>query len=150
MLIENKNKDLLKFQVQKFNVSLSLIVENDNNYKLRCVQADFIQKLINVFEIFKYEGYMEFVGLVNDKQEAGYQDYTIYFEDDVVQYYLGAPAGQVSESLFFEILAYFLITINETKVAREVLAKHLSGSPELASIEANMESMESRITKSQI
>lgn len=100
--------------------------------------------------ILKFEGHMEFVDLVNEKKDAGYQDFLIFFTDGVVEYYLGAPAGQVSEPLFFEILVYFLGTAREYEKANKIFEKHLSKLPESPYIKSNLEKIISEISAHKI
>lgn len=138
MFFKKEDNKSISIQLQKYNASLQ-VTYNNGKLQLNCKQADFINNLIKVLGIFEFEGYMEFIDLVNNKENAGYQDFSVFFEDGVVEYYLGAPAGQVSELLFFEVLVYFLIGINQIEKANIIFKEHLSELPEGLNIRKNID-----------
>lgn len=135
------------FQVQKFNVMFELRNESNGEFKLYCNKSDFLADLLEVFWVFQFEDHMEFVDRVKNKQDFSYQDFSIFFEDNAVTYYLGAPAGQVSEPVFFEVLTYFLTTIKSMEKANEIFEKHLADFVEANGIRTNMDIITAAMSK---
>lgn len=125
MLFRSRPKIIKQINLVKLNIPI-WVVSLDKSIYLEAKTPVFVSNLLKVLDIYTTEDKVDMLEKVILKTNVGYQDFQISFEDNVVEYYLGDLAGQMSEPLFFELLSYFYVIVGRNEAAMQVVEQHLA------------------------